>query len=276
MKLSNLLVPTDFSDQASATLHYALLLAKETGAVLHVLNSYYIPINTIETDYVADQAIWLEQSRQRALEEMQLLEERYLKESGVIYETHVHPGPDMGDINETIREKKIDLVVMGTQHGGDLEHFFGELYTHAIRHAKAPVLLVPETSAYVRPQQVVFTTDLKPLENQAPLENLAGILANFNPQLTMLHVHKAGEEPEEKQKDEFKELSANLASFSPRLVLVEADDIQDGILGYAKQAHTDWLVAISHNYGLLEGLFHSSHTKKLARQTPVPLLVSHE
>lgn len=276
MKLRNLLVPTDFSDQASATLQYALMLAKDTGAVLHVLNSYYIPINTIETDYVADQAIWLEQSRQRAMEEMQLLEQQQLKDSGVIYETHVHPGPDMGDINETIREKKIDLVVMGTQHGGDLEHFFGELYTHAIRHAKAPVLLVPEATAYVRPQQVVFTTDLKPLDNQAPLRNLAGILANFNPQLIMLHVHEAGEEADEKQKEEFNRVSSSLANLRPRLVLVEADEIEEGILAFVKQQRTDWLVAISHNYGLLEGLFHSSRTKKLARQTPVPLLVSHE
>ncbi len=276
MRLRNLLLPTDYSDQASTTLHYAIGLAKDVQATLHVLNSYYIPINTIETDYLADQAIWLEQSRQRAIEEMQLLEQRNLAQAGIAYQTHVHPGPGMEDINETIRENSIDLVIMGTHHTGDLEQFFGELYTHAIRRAKAPVLLIPEGTPYKSPKNVAFATDLKPMDKNEPLQNLAEILQDFGPRLTLLHVHKAGEEAEDKQKDEYNNLQAIFASLNPSLVLLEADDAEDAILSFTNQQRPDWLVAVSHHYGLIEGLFHSSHTKKLARQTPVPLLVSHE
>lgn len=275
MKLRNILFPTDFSDQSQQALDYTLALAKDVQAIVYVLHSYYVPINTIETAYVADQAIWLEQARQRAQEEMKMLEERHLQKSGVPYECAVNPGPVMGDINETIKENNIDLVVIGSYEGEGRSNFFGDLYNQAIRHAKAPVLLVPGKARYRFPKNVVFATDLRPIDNQAPLQNLRQILSELGPRLELLHVHKPGEELKQKKKDELNEIAHEFEALKPVAVLVEAPDTEEGILNYAQQ-HADWLVALSHHYGLLEGLFHSSHTKKLARKTPIPLLVSHE
>ncbi|WP_224997988.1 universal stress protein [Cesiribacter sp. SM1] len=276
MSLRNILVPTDFSDQAQASLDYALFLAKNVGASVHVLNSYYVPINTIETDYVVDQAIWMEQSRQRATEEMKLLEERSLKTAGVNYECLVHPGPAMNDINDTIKNNGVDLVVMGTYKTNELDNFFGNLYTQAIRHAKAPVLLVPELTAPALPRSVVFATDLRPLENREPLYRLAAILADLGASLKLLHVHPPGESISSKKREELAQLQDQLSLFRPEVIWLEADDAEDGILDFSEKQKPDWLMAVSHHYGLLEGMFHSSHTKKLARHTNVPLLVSHE
>jgi nucleotide-binding universal stress UspA family protein len=276
MTLRNILVPTDFSDQAQPSLNYALLLAKSTGATVHVLNSYYVPINSIETDYVVDQAIWIEQSRQRAVEEMKLLEERSLKTSGIHYECLVHPGPAMNDINDTIKDNKIDLVLMSTYTTNEIDNFLGNLYTQAIRHAKAPVLLIPEQAGTILPRSVVFATDLRPLENQEPLHKLRAILADLGVSLKLLHVHSPGESISSKKEEALEHLKNQLAQFRPEVIWQEADDAEEGILNFADREKPDWLMAVSHHYGLLEGLFHSSHTKKLARHTNVPLLVSHE
>lgn len=276
MSLKNLLVPTDFSDQALPILQYALSLANNSGATLHVLHSYYIPINTIEADYVADQALWLEQARLRALEEMKLLEEQHLKSSGLAYECHVHPGPSMEDINHTIREKGIELVVMGTHKTHDFEAFFGELYTYAIRHAKAPVLLIPEGTTFSPPSRVIFATDLKPIDNWAPVENLHRLLQIFKPQLTLLHAYKNGETMNPKKQAELSRLQQQFSDLNPQIIAKESSNAEESIVDYAREQDAQWLVAISHHYGLLDSLFHSSHTKKLARLTEIPLLVSHE
>ncbi|AHM59993.1 uspa domain-containing protein [Flammeovirgaceae bacterium 311] len=276
MTLRNLLVPTDFSDHAQPSLAYALLLAKKFGATVYVLNSYYVPINTIETDYVVDQALWLEQSRQRALEEMKLLEERSLLNSGVHYECLVHPGPAMNDINYTIKENKIDLVVMGTYKTNEMEGFFSNLYTQAIRRAKAPVLLIPEEASLTLPASIAFATDLKPLENQEPVKNLTAILSDLGVSLTLLHVHPPGETISTKRRDRLRKLQDQFAALRPQVRLLEADDEEAGILNFTEREKPDWLMAVSHQYGLLEGIFHSSHTKKIARHSKVPLLVSHE
>ena len=276
MKLRNLLVPTDFSDQALTSLQYTLALARELQANVCVLNSYNIPINNIETDYVVDQAIWLEQALERANEEMKLLEERYLKSAGVPYQCLVHPGSTMENINQVVQENGIGLVIIGAYESKQLETFFGELYTYAIKNAKAPVLLIPENSTYVHPKKVVFATDLKPADNNAPVEKLHSILAELNPALELLHVYKPGDELSNKESAELVSLKAQLAALNPRVVTLEAEDAEEGILTYANQQKADWIVAVSHHYGLWEGFFHSSHTKKLARQTKIPLLVSHE
>lgn len=276
MSLRNLLVPTDFSDQAQTSLTYALAFAKDMGATVHVLNSYYVPINPIEADYVADQGVWIEQARQRAHEEMRLLEERHLQNSGVAYQCHVHAGPAMDDINDTIRNNSIDLVVIGIYKADQWENFTGNLYTQAIRNAKAPVLLIPEQTTYILPGTVTFATDLKPLDKQEPIENLKSILTDLKAKLTLLHVHSPGEEVTSKEREELERLSNDLALLSPRVAIVEADDAEEGIVQYAQEHPSQWLMAVSHHYGLLEGLFHSSKTKKLARYTPIPLLVSHE
>lgn len=276
MKLRNLLIPTDFSDQAITSLEYTLALARELQANVCVLYSYIIPINNIETDYVVDQAIWLEQARERANEEMNLLEERYLKSAGVPYQCLVRAGTTMENINQIVKENDIGLVVIGAYKTGQLDSFFGELYTYAIQHAKAPVLLIPENVTYVHPEKVVYATDLKPVDNEAPYKNLHSILAQLNPAVELLHVYKSGNELSTKKRDELDSLKMQLATLNLRVVMLEAEDAEEGILTYAEQQKADWLVAVSHHYGLLEGLFHSSHTKKLARQTDIPLLVSHE
>lgn len=280
MSLRNLLIPTDFSDAALTSLRYALEMAKDVQARVYVLNSYYIPISTVETDYVADQAIWLEQARQRALEEMQLLEDNYLKDSGVPYACLVQPGPTSSDLNDTIKEKAIDLVIMTTQESGGLESFFGNMYTYAIRHARAPVLLVPVGCRYLRPRSIVFATDLKPFDNRQALDKLLDITRFLGAEMQLLHVHDAEDALNAKKKAELGELHRQLAPTTPPLVLRPAEDKEEAILQYvqhpAGQEKPDWLMAISHHYGLLEGFFHSSFTKKLARDTTIPLLVSHE
>ena len=274
MKLRNLLIPTDFSDQSSSSLAYTLALAKDLKASVYVLHSYYVPINTIETAYVADQALWLEQNRQRAMEEMRLLEKRILQNSGVDYKCIVHPGPVMGDINKTIQEHEIDLVIIGTYESEGLASFYGELYTQAIRHAKAPVLLLPENTSYTYPEKVVFATDLRPVENQEPIKNIKSILANLGVKPSLLHVYKEGLKPKKQQ--ELEKIKAEFEPLQPAVVMIKAEDPESGILSYVEEQGTHWLVALSHHYGLLEELFHSRHTKKLARKTKIPLLVSHE
>ncbi|EMR01587.1 universal stress protein [Cesiribacter andamanensis] len=275
MSVRNLLVPTDFSDASLISLQYALDMARDLQATVYVLNSYYIPINTLETDYVADQAIWLEQARQRALEEMQLLEDRQLKPSGVPYECMVQPGPTSSDLNDAIAEKDIDLVILHTHDSGGLDSFFGNMYTYAIRHAKAPVLLIPDGSRYRRPRKLVFATDLKPFDNPKPVENLLGIARWLQTDIVLLHVHESREGLSPKKEKELQQLQGYFQQ-QPSVVLQQADDKEEAILQLARQEQPDWLMAVSHHYGLLEGLFHSSLTKKLARETDIPLLVSHE
>jgi nucleotide-binding universal stress UspA family protein len=288
MSLQNLLIPTDFSDAALASLRYALDMARDVQARVYVLNSYYIPITTVEADYVADQAIWLEQARQRALEEMQLLEDTYLKDSGLQYECLVQPGPTSSDLNDTIKEKGIDLVIMNTQESGGLESFFGNMYTYAIRHAKAPVLLIPQGSRYQRPRKIVFATDLKPFDNRRALDRLLEIVRFLESELVLLHVHDSDEALNPKKEAELSALHRQLQPLQPRIIFQKAEDKEEAILHYVRQAaghpaghpagqeKPDWLMAISHHYGLLEGFFHSSFTKKLARDADIPLLVSHE
>ncbi len=137
----NILVPIDFSEQSEKAVIAAGTLAKATGATVHLLNAYLIPVEhaglglAISHDYV-------EQFVKDSAAQLQAIAARLLPGVSV--------GPPLvlsGDPREVITEeaKKLgaEVIVMGT-HGrrGLTRALIGSVAETVVRTAPCSVLIV--------------------------------------------------------------------------------------------------------------------------------------
>jgi nucleotide-binding universal stress UspA family protein len=132
----HILVPHDFSPQATTALKAAALLAKQHGGkltVLHVVVPFYLPADTpfgmaAPGDLIAEQRNHLER---------------------LVTKTMGNDGPPVtvrvaiGDASERILDaaRRADSVVMATSGRTGLAHFLiGSVAEKVVRHATVPVL----------------------------------------------------------------------------------------------------------------------------------------
>lgn len=145
ISLKRILVPTDFSETSTLALKYALPLAAEFGAELHVLHVLDLASEqyfAAEMALVPSAAIAAE-ARTRAETEMAAL---LTREEVATYRAHLvtEQGAPFATIIRYARDHEIDLIVMGTHGRGAVAHLIiGSVAENVVRKAPCPVLTIP-------------------------------------------------------------------------------------------------------------------------------------
>lgn len=157
--MKNILVPTDFSESATAALEQAAQLARLTGGrvtLLHVLFIEKIRENLLGLDalehlaravdmpsdaeaYSSSSAAW----RLRDAAQQKLAEAVSAIAAPPAIETAIAEGRPSVEIVAYAAEHAVDLIVMGTQGRGTLGRaFLGSVADNVIRQAACPVMVV--------------------------------------------------------------------------------------------------------------------------------------
>jgi nucleotide-binding universal stress UspA family protein len=147
-KIKNILLPTDFSRTSLTAVDYAVELASEYKASLHILNvlEKTPPILAIRS---------LDLSREKIIESIDADAQSHLSETvkkiRKIKDVEIIPvirkGIDYEEIIKYSKEKKIDIIVIAT-HGrtGLLHTLLGSVAEKVIRYSKIPVLVTTPRS----------------------------------------------------------------------------------------------------------------------------------
>lgn len=147
-KIKNILLPTDFSKTSLTAAEYAVELADEYKATLHVLNvlEKTPPILAIRS---------LDLSREKIIESIDADAQSHLVEAvkkiKKIKDIEIIPvirkGIDYEEIIKYSKEKKIDIIVIAT-HGrtGLIHTLLGSVAEKVIRYSKIPVLVTTPPS----------------------------------------------------------------------------------------------------------------------------------
>ena len=118
--IDNVLLITDFSESARHALNYARAMAERFNSKLHILHVIGDPTSSIYGEAKGDFLAMEKRARTKAREEM----DRYSAMLGDLpnHQLIIKEGGVLDRILETIEEKHIDNVVMGSQGGGVLRN----------------------------------------------------------------------------------------------------------------------------------------------------------
>ena len=149
MKISTILVATDFSEDADAAIETAIEMARAFGSRLELFHAYHVDVPAIYGGFGGDFSIpmdLLDPIREGAQASMAQLVERVAK-SGVEVDGKVSmERPATAILNEAER-LPADLVVMGTRGLSGLAHvLLGSTADRVIRLAECPVLTIRSKS----------------------------------------------------------------------------------------------------------------------------------
>jgi nucleotide-binding universal stress UspA family protein len=141
--IRSILVPIDFSVHSKNALKYAVPMARQFGASLHLV--YVVEPTIYPADLGFGQVVLPgveDELREKGAEELQALIEREIG-SRVKASSAVRTGSPHHEILREAEDRGVDLIVVATHGHSGMEHIlFGSTADRIVRHARCPVLTI--------------------------------------------------------------------------------------------------------------------------------------
>lgn len=264
----NILLPTDFSENADKATEIAFRLANQTEGKVTILHAYDLPYS----DRSMTTSL-LEVMKENAETNMAEFEEKIKADYGSNFDTQVRLGNPIRLIHEVSDTDAIDLVVMGTKGASGLEEILiGSNAASVIQNTNKPVLVIPPQASLGSIRKIVFASDLDPNVKSQPLMRLRDFALANNARIDIVHVQ--GEKaPISGSRDFYR---SELDGVELEFTILHNENVEKAITDEAIKEKADIVAAITRRYGFFEGLFHRSVTSRLAYHSTLPLLVLHE
>ncbi|MDZ4794422.1 MAG: universal stress protein [Bacteroidota bacterium] len=261
--MPRVIVPVDFSETSlNAARFTAKMLAGKKEAVAILYNNY-------ESDGDYDVVVGYQESLKREFLAIGVEKVEYENEMG-------------GDLIENIARlalsSRATLIVMGITGKSEVRQaMFGSNTLKLVDKNLLPVMIVPPDAIYKGINNVVFTSDFKDVEATTPSALISTVLEIFHPMLHILNVSKGNHPtpPEDIQQGEiaFRKM---FELFNTKFNYVTGTDFYESVDNFVKENDIDVLVTIPKHQSNAVSLFKSSHTKRLAYHSRIPILAAHE
>lgn len=276
--MKKLLVPTDFSDTSKNAARYALQIAADLQnakiILIHVSDkitggSDGSPL----TEDDDDRRVILTNALQHMKDELTPVA------PAVPIEFVTEKGSSLVDTLERyVRHRGIDLVIMGITGATRLEQvFMGSNALDMARESVVPVMIIPPDAKYRAIKNVVFTSDFKDVDQTVPQAPLKAVLDLFKPNL---HIVNVDAEHYVELTDEYKAQRAifekMLVNYKPEFYFIRQFDFFDAISQFTSDKNIDLIVIVPRSQSFLGNLFKTSHTKKLAYHSHLPIVAIRE
>lgn len=197
--------------------------------------------------------------------------------AAVEYE-HEMGGDFIENLDKLIHQKRASLIVMGITGRSSLHQvFFGSNTLKMVDHSICPVLIIPPEADYSEIKNVAFASEFKDVEATTPVLFIKSILEMFNPFLHIINVN-----PEhyvsitEEYRQEKEKLINMFSEYDKEFYFLGMNDFYDAVDNFIRDYKIDLLLTVPHHHQTISALFRSTHTRKLAYHSHVPLLAVHE
>lgn len=269
----NILLPTDFSDNAWSAAVYALKLYEEETCTFYFLHSSKLKVSTMSNMSNKLMRVMADNAMQELKELKEMAENANAHANHnfeIILSTH-----DLRDAMDVVIEKnKIDLVIMGTKGVTKAkEIIFGSNTIKAIRQIKnCPVMAVPDEFDFVKPKEIAFPTDFNRIYGDElwPLKQLAEL---YNSKIRILHINKE-EEISEAQDYNLDQLNLALEDYPHSFHCMEDYGKKErAIKDFISELRINILVMINYERSFIESIVKEPVIKKLGFQPTIPFLV---
>jgi nucleotide-binding universal stress UspA family protein len=268
--MRKILVPTDFSANAHQALEYAITIANQFGATIHVLHAYQLASSTghlVSIDNI------VQEDREKELNSA-LRKIKPLLKNNTSVEGYVRKGSSVETICRAAEKLSVDLIVMGTTGASGMKKMFmGSTANNVIKRTELPVLAVPADFKEFKLDNITISVDDQKVAEPYVLHPAVELANAFKTEVNLLHVVDSAEDDHEidhKLQDHLKQFGVGYTYFK-----LSAQDTSQGILEFINRKNSNLLCMIKHHRSWFQGLFHNSVSGQMAFESKVPILVLH-
>lgn len=279
--LKNILFATDFSPAADAAAPIAIQIARRYGAKI-----YGVHVNPYDNYTAAAPDAWaaMAEAMERETKEDALRLNEQLKD--IEHEVLIGEGNVWEVISNQIKEKSVDLIVVGTRgRTGFGKTVLGSVAEQILRQAPCPVLTVGPhvnlwSDEYAKMREILYATDLA-VDYPAAAPYALSLAQENQAHLVLLHViedSKAGDLVDSPEVAEWKErklqklVPPQAGLWCDPTYIVEQGRAAEKILDVSKRRHTDLIVLGARPAGWLATHLNAGTVHNIVSQANCPVL----
>lgn len=258
----NILLPTDFSDNAKKALNYAIAcFPKANFTLLHIIN-----IRQAGSTMVVDINKELKKVNQPKMDD--LIHDLSHEFPNVKLKGLIEIGLFTQTIIEVVDTIKADLIILGTKGSTGLkEILIGSNAAAAIKNVMTPMIIVPENRKNIAPEKILLASDFSS-ESQVIESNIIDVIRDyFDAQLDLLHVFHSHDNMDSIG------YSALIEKKELDVFVEKSEKIEEAILNFAHEKNYDLITLVPKDRGIIKNLFHHSVTKNLSMHSDIPLFI---
>lgn len=274
--MKKILLPTDFSENAFNAISYAVQLFANDECVFYLLNTY-TPI-LYDNEYLIYSStqptlteIYKNNSKKGLNRVLRRLKKNFPNDK---HEYHKISSFNMltDEMKEQVKEKEIDLVVMGTKGAtGADEILFGTHTVQAIKKTQCPLLAIPAHFDYKPPKNILFPTDFE-ADQPNLLEILKDIAGNNSSKIHILHVYFGAELSEDQEKRK-KALAQTFKDYGHHFYSIAEKSVPQAIYDFQEDNPVEMLVMVNNKHSFFENLLFRPVINEIGFHVKVPFLV---
>lgn len=276
--MKNILLPTDFSDNAWNAIKYAIQLYKDVECTFHLFNAYTPIIYHVEYVLINPAQFGLGDAvRDASQVGLRQLNTSILNEFGDnpnhTFEKIARFDTLISGVKELIKERHIDLIVMGTKGAtGTKEILLGSNTVQVFKEIKCPILAIPSDFEYAPPHEIMFPTDLEVNYNNTPLNVLLEIAVAHHARVNAMHV-SSGYELTKVQLNNKSELESLFKKAAFLFHDVRSMEIIEAINEFQVKHKINLLTMVNNKHSFFENLFFKNTVNQIGFNLNVPFLV---
>ena len=276
--MKNILIPTDFSENAWNAVKYAVLLHKEESCTFHLLNTYTPAIS--HSRFMATPSKELDEAV-RTTSELGLEKLLTRIQNEFSYTQHTFKTISSFDllieeVKDVVDREQIDLVVTGTKGASGIEEvFMGSNAVRIIKSVKScPVLAIPANFEFNCPTEIGFATDFNRFFTQSELQPIIALAKTFKATIRIVHVQYNEDDLSEVQQFNLNMLRKYLNEISHYVHRVsELNSISKSLEVFSKELDLHLLAMLNYRHSYMEQLTREAVVKRVAFHTQIPLLI---
>ena len=276
--MKTILIPIDFSENASNALEYAVETARAVNASISVLHIYNPPVSaqSVIRAVVAED---ISRATKVAREKLIKITETITTEYPMLacsYEIVV--GDTVSEILRLAKQKNADLIVMGTRGASKVSNvLFGSNTAAIIEKSECPVLCIPQNLPFRIPEKILYATNFSfsDIESSSKLVEIGKAFGSF---IVFGHVVVGIEETDEERKliDKFaKEIRLNTGYEKISGMVISDATVTTGIDLLIEKSGVDMIALSTRKRSLFGKFYNPSITKKFSYYATIPLLAFH-
>ncbi|MEQ9468031.1 MAG: universal stress protein [Ekhidna sp.] len=275
--MKKIIVPVDFSDEASHALNFAVEFNEKVGGEIVLVHVIEMPVGhlnfTGEIDHSGTEAFYTGEFIKATHNKLDEWSKRVV-EAGQDVSVHMKYGNAYSNISKLIAEEKASWIVMGSKGASGLrEVFMGSNAERMIRFAECPVIIVKGETHLKDMKSMAFASDLSQeqdliADHAKDLQKMLGL--NMHVVKVKTPYNWLDETQAKKHLEHFAERN-HLEDFT--LSTVDADFADQGAVKFAEDVKAGMIVLGTHGKKGLAHFFGGSIAEDVVNESKIPIVV---
>jgi nucleotide-binding universal stress UspA family protein len=272
--MKSIVVPVDFSACSANAARYAADLALAIKADLHLIHVIQVPVTAAELNMTESVYRDMVEGANISLKKMQAdLTKR--TQQRIRIDILVDAGNVADKVRDLCRQVSAYAIVLGAS-GPKLEKFLaGSPVGSLLRQLDYPVLIVPETAVFKQFRRILLAFDLDDIGCGMPhsLPLLKDLREHFGSRFDIITVETGKVMSDEASCFECGGWKEQLKELYPEVHYIRKAKVEEGIMEYLGHHEADLVMVFPKKHGFFD--FHVSQSRRLAQNSPIPVLSLH-